>query len=93
MEERRNYVDWELITNFVIDAFVGYGIPREDAEICADVFSVHVWFTIISLFLATVPFIFYNLTKEKHDMCVRELKERLEEAKTENQPIEMSEEA
>ena len=37
MEERRNYVDWELITNFVIDAFVGYGIPREDAEICADV--------------------------------------------------------
>ncbi len=30
-------VDWTTITNFVIDAFVGYGIPREDAEICADV--------------------------------------------------------
>ena len=30
-------VDWKTITNFVIDAFVGYGIPREDAEICADV--------------------------------------------------------
>lgn len=64
-----------------------------DSEICADVFSVHVWFTIISLFLATVPFIFYNLTREKHDMCVKELQERLEESKTENKPIETSQEA
>ena len=24
-------VDWNTITNFVIDSFVGYGIPREDA--------------------------------------------------------------
>ena len=30
-------VDWKTITNFVIDAFVGYGIPKKDAEICADV--------------------------------------------------------
>ena len=34
---KKNIVDWETITNFVIDAFVGYGIPREDAKICADV--------------------------------------------------------
>ena len=33
----RNIVDWKTITNFVVDSFVGYGIPREDAEICADV--------------------------------------------------------
>lgn len=33
----KNIVDWQTITNFVIDSFVGYGIPREDAEICADV--------------------------------------------------------
>ena len=33
----KNIVDWNTITNFVIDSFVGYGIPREDAEICADV--------------------------------------------------------
>ena len=33
----KTVVDWKLITDFVIDAFVGYGIPREDAEICADV--------------------------------------------------------
>ena len=34
---KTNIVDWSTITNFVIDSFVGYGIPREDAEICADV--------------------------------------------------------
>lgn len=34
---KTNIVDWTTITNFVIDSFVGYGIPREDATICADV--------------------------------------------------------
>ena len=33
----KHIVDWTTITNFVVDSFVGYGIPREDAEICADV--------------------------------------------------------
>ncbi|WP_099204098.1 Ldh family oxidoreductase [Scatolibacter rhodanostii] len=37
MTVKSNIVDWETITNFVTDAFVGYGIPRADAEICADV--------------------------------------------------------
>lgn len=31
------FVDWDLITSFVIDAFKGYGIPEEDAKICADI--------------------------------------------------------
>ncbi len=30
-------VNWDLVTNFVIDAFKGYGVPEEDAKICADV--------------------------------------------------------
>ena len=34
---KNNIVDWSSITNFVVDSFVGYGIPREDAKICADV--------------------------------------------------------
>ena len=25
-------VPWDLITNFVTDAFIGYGIPAEDAR-------------------------------------------------------------
>ena len=35
--KKNNIVDWKTITDFVIDSFVGYGIPREDAEICADI--------------------------------------------------------
>ena len=34
---KTNIVDWKTITDFVIDAFVGYGVPRADAKICADV--------------------------------------------------------
>jgi len=30
-------LDWETIYAFVEDAFVGVGVPREDAKICADV--------------------------------------------------------
>ena len=33
----RVIVDWETINHFVIDAFMGVGVPREDAVICADV--------------------------------------------------------
>ncbi|MBP5289452.1 MAG: Ldh family oxidoreductase [Clostridia bacterium] len=34
---KNNIVDWKTITEFVIESFVGYGVPRADAEICADV--------------------------------------------------------
>lgn len=30
-------VDWKTLYSFVTDAFAGVGVPREDAEICADV--------------------------------------------------------
>jgi len=35
--KKTTVVDWKLIEDFVIEAFVGYGVPREDAKICADV--------------------------------------------------------
>ena len=35
--ETRPYVAWDLVHDFMVDAFVGYGVPREDAAICADV--------------------------------------------------------
>lgn len=35
--ETRPYVSWELMENFLVDAFKGYGVPEEDARICADV--------------------------------------------------------
>ena len=37
MSETRPYVQWELINNFMIDVFKAYGVPEEDAKICADV--------------------------------------------------------
>ncbi|MDR1410298.1 MAG: Ldh family oxidoreductase [Oscillospiraceae bacterium] len=33
----KQIVDWKTIYAFVEDAFVGAGVPREDAKICADV--------------------------------------------------------
>ena len=30
-------LDWDIAFNFIVDAFVGYGVPKEDAKICADV--------------------------------------------------------
>ncbi len=35
--ETRPYVSWEQMNNFMIDVFVKYGVPEEDAKICADV--------------------------------------------------------
>ena len=35
--ETRPYVQWDLINNFMIDVFKAYGVPEEDAKICADV--------------------------------------------------------
>ena len=33
----RVYVDWDTIERFVNEVFIGYGVPPEDARICADV--------------------------------------------------------
>ena len=35
--ETRPYVEWKLMDDFLTDAFVAYGVPREDARLCADV--------------------------------------------------------
>ena len=37
MDETRPYVPWQLMNDFLVDAFVGYGVPHDDAVICADV--------------------------------------------------------
>lgn len=35
--ETRPYVAWDLMNNFMVDVFKKYGVPEEDAKICADV--------------------------------------------------------
>ena len=31
------WLDWETANNFITDAFVGYGVPFEDAKICTEI--------------------------------------------------------
>ena len=56
-----------------------------------NVFNLYTWGSVIGLVLLTVPFIFYDLTREKHDMCVKELQERVraieEEDKVESEAM------
>ena len=35
--ETRPYVPWKMVNDFMVDVFEKYGVPREDAKICADV--------------------------------------------------------
>ena len=35
--ETRPFVPWELMGNFMVDVFKAYGVPEDDAKICADV--------------------------------------------------------
>jgi len=37
MSERIDWVDFDTLEQFMVDVFVGLGVPREDAEVCADV--------------------------------------------------------
>lgn len=37
IKETRPFVPWDVMNAFMIDAFKGYGVPEEDARICADV--------------------------------------------------------
>ena len=48
-----------------------------DSQILNSVFSIYTWGSVIGLVLVTIPFFFYDLTREKHDMCVKELQERV----------------
>ena len=35
--ETRPFVPWDMMNSFMIDVFKKYGVPEEDARICADV--------------------------------------------------------
>ena len=48
-----------------------------DQAILNKVFNIYTWASVASTLLMTLPFFFYDLTSEKHDMCVKELQERL----------------
>ena len=37
LNDDRPHVDWKLMNDFMIDVFAAYGVPRDEAAICADV--------------------------------------------------------
>ena len=37
LKDDRPHVDWKLMNDFMIDVFTAYGVPRDEAAICADV--------------------------------------------------------
>ncbi len=49
-----------------------------DTSIFSNVMYVYVFLTIGGLVISTIPYLFYNFTKEQHDKCVEEI--RLREA-------------
>lgn len=49
-----------------------------DASIFSNIMYVYVFLTIGGLVISTIPYLFYNFTKEQHDKCVEEI--RLREA-------------
>ena len=48
-----------------------------DSQILNSVFNIYTWASVIGLVLVTVPFFFYDLTKEKLEQCIQELQERV----------------
>lgn len=74
-------VPWLIeLTGYTSDWDVLY-----DSQILNNVFNIYTWCTIIGIALFTIPYFFYDLTKEKHDMCVRELQERLRQVQEANE--------
>ncbi len=47
-----------------------------DTAVFNNVINIYVILTLIGLVISTVPYFFYNLTKEKHDSCVAEIAKR-----------------
>lgn len=71
--ERAGYTsDWDVLYN---------------TDIIISVFNIYIWLSFISLSMTIVPFLFYNLTREKHANCIKEMEERI---KASNGEIESS---
>ena len=47
-----------------------------DTTVFNNVINAYVVLTLVGLVISTLPYFFYNLTKEKHDACVEELAQR-----------------
>ena len=63
-----------------------------DSAVFSKVMYTYVILGCVGLVLCTIPFIWYDLTREMHDKCVREIEER-EKANQENSDAQAAESA
>lgn len=74
-----------MIMGYIIPAILkGIGFTSDwdalyDTTILSNVFSIYTWATIAAIVMLTIPYFFYDLTKEKYEQCVEELKQRVAE--------------
>ena len=61
-----------------------------DSTVLNNVFNIYIWASIISIILMTVPYLFYDLTKEKYEVYVKELEERVRQIEQEDEPVEVA---
>lgn len=61
--------DWDIMYNSVV---------------INNLFTIYILFSIVSTILSTIPLFFYGLTREKHAVCIHELKLRVQ-GHTDNQ--------
>lgn len=47
-----------------------------DTQIFNNIMNVYVVLTVVGLIISTIPYIFYNYTREQHDNCVEEIRQR-----------------
>ena len=47
-----------------------------DTQIFNNIMNVYVILTVVGLIISTIPYIFYNYTREQHDNCVEEIRQR-----------------
>lgn len=74
-----------MVVGYIFPAVLAYFGFTSDWDTLYDshqfkvIMLLYVIFTVLGWILSTVPFCFYDLTKEKHEMCIREMEERLAE--------------
>lgn len=61
-----------------------------DTTILNNVFNIYTWSSIIGIVCITVPYFFYDLTKEKYEQYVSELKERVLEIENSDEAVEIA---
>lgn len=71
-----------LVSPFILSKF-GYTSDWDvlfDTTIFNNIMNVYVILTVVGLIISTLPYFFYNFTREQHDKCVEEIRARAQKS-------------